>query len=320
MVSSVGWQEIRQSITNFANTCYLWLAERIRKLVSYFFFTDFHGFKPAALLTRRQGIIDTQGAKTLRVDGTQIDALYIPSSSPFRTGNAVVLCLNGPYQKANPEKHWLPLLKNGADVVLWNPEQLAGTVKIAENLLHVLQTLRQGNPSQAIAVKGMCAAVDPCIKAVSELNDDKVHLIIDRGFGNTKKLVHALSIFGRLSIFQTIVGQYFDCQGIEKIEKVKGKMLFLIPKMDQVLDVGTKNLTRELFEKAPFDRKELIELKEMDHFSPLNHDAYNRMLRFLAKVGIVRQNFEGVDQKLFPISDIGCVRRTIFPKVIHSCF
>jgi len=320
MVSSVRWQEISQSISNFANTCYLWLAERIRKLVSSLFFTDFNGFNPAALLSRRQEIIDTHGAKPLQVDGTKIDAIYVPSSCPLRTGNVVVLCLNGPYQKANPEKHWLPLLKNGADVVLWNPEQLVGTVKVAADLLLVLQTLKQKNPTQAIAVKGMCAAVDPSIKAVSELNDDQVHLIIDRGFGNSKKLIHSLSILGRLSIFQAVVGKYFDCQGIEKISKVKGKMLFMIPKMDQVLDVGKNNLTRELFEKAPLDRRKCVDLKEMDHFSPLNYDAYNKMLSFLAQLGVVRPNFEGVDQKLFPVADIGCVRRTIFPKVIPSCF
>lgn len=303
-----------------SSTCrqkaYSALAYCVKQAVSKFLYMGFKKLDPVTASERRHSLITKYGATELKPkneDGVEIDAIYIPSNSKSKTGNVLVICLNTTYQDHNPSR-WEPFLRNGADIVLWNPIKLNG-IAYSNDLSSVLHSLRNQNPSQVIAIKTYCASSDPGIKAVYEQNDPNIHLIIDRGYGDVVKLARSFSLVSRLSIIETTLKEQFDCRGINKIKSVKGRILFLIPQTDQVMDCGRDNLTRDLYQ---LKKDAFIALDFQDHWIDWDFTTYNKVFGFLSTVGVISQDFVPVDTSDFPISPPTCLKKECVPFLIKT--
>lgn len=258
-------------------------------------------FTPKLGQDRRQEAINKKQAVILdckNPKGVDIDALYIASSSPKKTGNAIVFALNTSYQDFNP-RHYEPLLANGADVVLWNPTVLEGK-QFAEDLSTVLQALKAKDPQQKIAIKSYCASVDPAIAVAAEMNDPNISLIVDRGWGDVQQMARSFTVVAKLPVAKKVLKEKFDCEGMGKITSVKGKILFLAPpeKEDQAMYWRGRNLTYELREKRPHDQ--FFELPQSDHWTKWNFVTYNRVQKFLSENGIIAPQYEEAGEHLFP--------------------
>jgi hypothetical protein len=249
---------------------------------------------------RRMGLLTSyQGQEFGCVnDGeTQIDAIYLTAQNT--TGNVLVLCLNTTYQDHHLS-HWEPFYENGADILLWNPTKL-GAVSYSKELSCLLRSLREKNPHQEIAVKTYCASTDPGISAVADQKDPKMHLIIDRGHGDVYKLARSFTICAQSSIVQDVLKESFDCDGVNKIRAISGRILFITSEIDQIMDYKKKgNLTRDLH--VIKSDQTLLALDEQDHWSNWTYTTYNTVLGFLKESGVVCSDFNQVQETLFPPS------------------
>ena len=138
--------------------------------------------------------------------------------------------------------------------------------------------MRNNRPEQVVAVKSFCASTDASIKAVADRNDPNIHLIVDRGFGDIKKLLRSFSfIAAHIPVVNAVLNEHFDCNGTEKIKNIRGKLLFIVPGLlDQVLDYGKKrNFTRDLHDNQP--NSSIIEMEGQDHWSKWNAKTFNQV-------------------------------------------
>ncbi len=265
------------------------------------FYVGFRELDSTTALQRRLELTKKYNAETFESangQGDKIDALYIASQSALKTGNVFVLCLNTTYQDHHPSR-WEPFLQSGADVLLWNPTKL-GPVSYSKDLSAILNSLRQKKRDQQIAVKTYCASSDPAIRAVADQEDPKMHLIIDRGYGDVCQLARSFTILAALPLVRSVLKETFDCQGVDKIQKVRGKILFLTPNQgDQVMDYKAhKNLTRDLHAKR--SDQPLIKLDSSDHWSDWGSTTYNDVLKFLAELNVVNKNYNRLEIGQFP--------------------
>ncbi|MBP9842010.1 MAG: hypothetical protein KBC64_06260 [Simkaniaceae bacterium] len=204
----------------------------------------------------------------------------------------MVICLNTTYQDHHPN-HYLPFLENGADVVIWNPTEVTPR-KYKGDLLKLLRVLKRDHPQAEIALKTYCANSDPAIGAAADVGFP-VHLIVDRGHGNAYKLARSLTFFAGLRLVRRILRKEYDCRGIEKIERVRGKILFLTPRGgDQMMDVRQGNLTRDLAARIGATPCFI----PGDHWSKWGVSAYRQAFTFLKSVGVISE--ERLDEKAYP--------------------
>ncbi len=269
-------------------------------MLTRFFYCGFDILDPDIATQRRLSLFTDYNAAEITCtndDGQLMDVVYIPALPEVATGNAIVICLNTTYQDHHPHR-WLPFLQNGADIVLWNPTRLGG-VAYSNELASVLHILKNANPDQTLIVKTYCASSDPAIKAVAELSDDRVHLIIDRGYGDVQQLARSFTVFANLPMVKALLSEKFDCKGIEKIQAVNGQILFLIPReVDQVMDYGTGcNLTLDL---AHLRGDATVLRAVQDHWSDWGFQTYDAVLGFLARLGVVCPDFQPTDPAEFP--------------------
>jgi len=293
------------------------ILEKVEQLFQWAITKAFYvGFQdsltPKELADRRQTYFDQFNTRDLRVDG--IDGIHISSTSDAPTGNILVCCLNHRYQKSHP-RHIEPFLQRGADVVLWNPTGMCPR-SFGEDLTNILRKLRHDNPAAVIALKTYCASSDPAIKAAAELDDPNIHVIVDRGHGDVQTLASSHTGLANLPLVKRILSRDFDCEGRDKIDQVRGRMLFLTPKdVDQVMDYGVKNLTRELYTKRP--HASLLELSPQDHWSSWGAPTYNKVLDFLANVGVVQNHYAPVDKAAYPVPEApSCFKRKVVPPLM----
>lgn len=265
---------------------------------------------------RREQLIREKGAQPLECKSSNnenIDVLYIPSSSPQATGNAVVFALNTTYQDLHP-RNIEPFLNNGSDVVLWNQTDLT-SVQYEKDLSSVLQTLRAQNPTQSIAIKSRCASVDPAIAAVSTQNDPRLSLILESGWGNTPLFARSFTILSKIPFIQRIIQEKFTCHGDEKITSIPGKVLILAPsaRNDQLMHLGNgKNLTHQLHQQCP--RSEFFELQDSDHWSRWGYETYNRVYKFLSENHIFFSTYTPATAQQFPSpSPLSFYERVVIP-------
>jgi hypothetical protein len=276
------------------------IVDLINRIIEYALSTFFymgHKVMPDAIAKERtQSLIDNQGAHRLACQnhaGKDIDLLYVPSSSPHRTGNAVVLALNTTYQN-HPLKHYAHYLKNGADVVLWN-QTAKNTAQYAQDLLSVLKTVQEENPMQKLCIKSYCAAVEPSIAALAELNDPRISLIADRGHGDVFRLARSQTIFGRLSCVQKVLREKFSCGGLQKIKDIPGPIAVVAPPIadDQCMHYayGTRNLTHDLYMARQRDGDALVLYQGGDHWMQWNAAVHDAVNAFLCKNGILAPDY-----------------------------
>ncbi|MBP7074341.1 MAG: hypothetical protein KBA81_03035 [Rhabdochlamydiaceae bacterium] len=298
---------------------YSLIKSAIEKVAMRSFYVGYKELNPTIAAERRLGLLrnfQAQELNCLNDEGNEIDAIYLPAQES--TGNVLVLCLNTTYQDHYPS-HWEPFLKNGADILLWNPTKL-GTVSYSKELSCLLKYLREKKPDQEIAVKTYCASTEPGISAVADQKDPKMHLIVDRGHGDVYKLARSFTIFADLSIVQAVLKENFDCEGISKIKEINGRILFITPEIDQIMDYGKKeNLTRDLH--CVKSDQALIELKEQDRWSHWTFTTYNDVLGFLAQWGIIRANFNQVQEAQFSSSQpVTYFKKRCVPALTKTCF
>ncbi len=230
------------------------LAQRIvEMLISKFLFMGYKEVPQEIARERTQALINNKGAYHLACQNNQgknIDILYVPSSSPKKTGNAVVLALNTTYQDHHP-KHYEHYLANGADIVLWNQTAL-NCNQYAQDLSLVLKTVKTQSPDQKLCIKSYCQSVEPSIAAAAELNDPNISIIADRGHGNVFKLAESQTILAKLPCIQKILREKFSCDGMQKLKSIPGPMAFVAPPAndDQCMQYawGKRNFfTHDLF-------------------------------------------------------------------------
>lgn len=261
-----------------------------RQRVVSTFHTWYKTLPPETAQKHRHELIHNFDAKELACEDSEIDALILKSKSFLRTGNFLVYCINTTYQNHHP-RHFAPFLNNGADVVVWNANLAGLTPKnYSRDLTFVLKALRKQNPEQSIAVMGHCMVTDPIISAVSSINDSNIHLIVDRGYGDATSLATALTPLSRIPLIQRILREDCDCQGIEKIKDIGGKILFIFAGTgDQIMDYGWgKNFTQDLAKKRKHHFDAIV-LKGGDHWSAWDYPTYSRVLKFLFEVRVTQK-------------------------------
>lgn len=300
---------------------YALVKSTIEKVALSSFYCGYNEIDPKIALQRKTELVKKYQAEEVSVEnhqGKKIDAVYIRHRGQLATGNVLVLCLNTTYLDHHPSR-WEPFWKSGADVLLWNPTTL-GPKPYAEDLQAVLKSLREKNPNQVIGLKSYCASSDPAISAAAARKDPNVHLIVDRGHGDVKKLARSFTILSSLPIVQTVLEESFDCKGVEKIKNIAGKMLFFIPgQLDQVMDCGKGNLTKDLHNQKPDET--LVKLKGHDHWSDWTFNTYNEALNFLAKVGVVHNKHSPVKEEDYPEAPpLGCFPQKCVPFLTKSWF
>ena len=114
----------------------------------------FKGYKPldrTAMIEQREVVIRERNGFSLPCPnsfGLKMDVLYIPSASPSKTGNVMVIADTTSYQdrlqRGFPSKH-KNFLDCGVDIVLWNPTEIRSK-QYADDLLSVLKILKKGAP------------------------------------------------------------------------------------------------------------------------------------------------------------------------------
>lgn len=289
----------------------------VRWVITKRFFSGFQRLSSAQMAARREERLEKNGVRTLPCsnrEGGAVDALYVRSLADRRTGHVVVFCLNSEYQNSHPRHQW-PFLENGADVVLWNPTKL-GSHAYAEDLSAVLQKLRADNPEQKIVVKTYCASSEPSIKALAELQDPEMHLIVDRGHGNVQKLARSSTVLAKLPMVQRVLQREFSCDGEANIQKLRGRILFLTPHLDQVMDYGKGgNLTRDLAHLR--QDQPVLEIDSHDHWSSWDAETLEGVLTHLQELGVVQG--KEVAREEFPKVRATYFQKKCLPRLIKSC-
>jgi len=310
------------------STCLYKIADQIfTALLKRSFFNGQFSLLPTAL--NRQRTLELLKAGACRLNcrnqaGRKIDAIYISSTSPKRTGNALVYALLKPYQRFHP-KNFQHLLEDGADIVLWNPTLALGN-HYKSDLETVLRKLKQLRPMQKVAVAAYCASVDPSIAAVSAISDPSISLIVDRGYGEVRKFAMGFTVAAQLPCLQRWIAHKAGCDGLRKINSIPGNVLFVAPpkRADQLMryNQGKRNFTYDLYEtrqkRHPFATR-MITLQNSDHWTPWSSSVHNKCKRFLSDNQIVATSYRHVSHKEFPIpSPPSFFRRHIFPLLIRS--
>jgi hypothetical protein len=223
----------------------------------------------------------------------EVEARLLRSASAQRTGNIVVICLNTTYLDHHPH-HYLPFLENGADVLLWNPGGDVTPKHYEADLLKVLQAVHAEKPEATLALKTYCANTDPAISAASQC-DFPVHLMVDRGHGDACALARSITLFAGCRWVEKILEKDFVCGGLQKIEQIRGRILFMRPQGgDQMMDDKRENFTAQLAQRVGG----VVEWIPGDHWSKWGKTAYGHAFRFLRSVGIVSD--EQINEGQYP--------------------
>lgn len=284
------WTQLLQRIEN-----------RVTSIIAKMFFKGYQSLDSKAMIAQREGVIRERNAFSLpcpNSGGQKMDLLYIPSASPSRTGNLMVIADTTSYQ--DRLEHSFPskykhFLNCGVDIVLWNPTEI-NPKRYADDLLCVLKVLKKRQPDQKIVVKAHCASVEPAISAAAHF-DSSVSLLLDRGYADTLQLARSFTILSTIPGVRRILEKQFCCNGMQNLQRFQGKIIFVAPadpSADQVVYWRGKNLTYEMHQYRKhhgFFKDALIKLGEQsDHWSRWNADEYNQITQELQKLGITANN------------------------------
>lgn len=305
------------------------LERLIESLMRRFFYMGYKPLDSAVRQERTNQVLQIQGARKITVlseSGKKIEAIYISSTSAHRTGNALVFALTEPFQKFNP-RYYRHLLKDGADIVLWNPTQPTA-VDYARDLQKVLKKLKESKPEQRIAVKAYCMPVQSAIWAVSSFQDSSISLILDRGFGKVQELARSITLFANQALCRRKISEKFDVNSHSHIQRCAGNVLFLAPERDsdQLLCYGKgKNFTYDLYESRRAKGRRFgdrwITLPNGDHWSKWDYRTHNKVKDFLCKEGIITSGYCPVGEKLYPLQPPpSFFSRIIIPLLAKSWF
>jgi processive 1,2-diacylglycerol beta-glucosyltransferase len=320
-------KQIVQAIMTFFKSLgnlFLW---PFKKMADMWFFSGFRTNNHAEKFQRRKKLLDEQGAVPIEglfstVSKKAIDALYIKSKAPNRTGNLLIYSVAKSYENARP-KNFVPFLESGADVLLFNPS--ANTTKTMEaDLKQLILKLKEKNPDQKIAIYGHCLAGHVASSVGSDFNDGSVSLIIDRGYGDGYALADKVTLIA--SFVKPYIKNNYSAYSLDRIGNFKGRALFISPKHggDQLLHTKTKNMTRELFNLWSKNKPEeqtknaYVELpKGADHWSPLDLQTQTRINEFLKEQNIIA-SLPKLDPKVFHPAHPTYFSRKILPFLLKN--
>lgn len=276
--------------------CLVQIVEWVAKRIIHFSFYAGYLILSAEVIEEREAYLhrahQAVALDCRNVSGVPIKVRYIPSQAHAKTGNALVLCLNTTYEDHHP-RHWIPFLHTGVDIVLWNPTQALPKI-YEEDLFAVLQLLNTRNPHQMIGIKSYCASTDPAISAAARVNFP-IPMIIDRGHGDVYSLTRSYSCLAGSALIKKILTEEYACFGIDKIAMLRGKILFFSPTVDQVMDFGERNFTRELAHRLP-QETHVMETISGDHWSNWGATTYSLAFHFLKSTGLI--------SVITPVSDL----------------
>jgi hypothetical protein len=301
--------------TGFFGEIYTWIAQKIHRWLISHFFPNFHNPITPALQERHGAAMIGYGnwAPLSIPQHPGIDALYVPANGHHRTGHVIVMCFNGPYQMANPEKHWKLFWAAGADIVLWNPTQIDGP-QMATELEALLGTLRTANPNQIITVKTSCAGSAAAIQAVESRHDPRIHLILDRAFGCAEQVVRSVTILAKLPIVRTILQNHFVCSGLSRIGNIAGQTLILEAEHDQIL--GRERHSHALYQRADSSRRDHYLMRGLDHWAAWDSPTCDKVIDSLRKWSVISN--QPVDTTSFIRPKYSFFYTYIFPYLIRA--
>lgn len=270
-----------------------------RAIVDGVFFSGFN-LSENERKNRRKELISTQNAEPIEgeksplyssVSKKPLDALYFSSPSSQATGNVVIFVL-GKYYQSFSSRNYQHLLRDGADVVLFNPtEKNVGAMK--EDLKTLVEELHRRNPDRKMLLHSYCVGTQAATAVAGEVAEKglTIPVIVDRGYLDALSLGKKVTPFARLPYSKRYIRKKCDAQVKDKINKHSGEMLFLTPEQgkDQLMHRRGKkerNMTRELMELHSGGH-EMIELKEGDHWSSWSLDVHKQVRTFLQRMEIL---------------------------------
>jgi hypothetical protein len=293
------------------------------------FFVGFRVNNHAERLQRRKKLLE-QGAIPIEglfssVSNKAIDALYIKSTAPHRTGNLIIYSVPKFYQNSHPQ-NYAPYLEGGADVLLFNPSANT-TTTMAADLKQLIEKLKEKNPDQKISIYGHCLAGHVAASVACDFNDPSVSFIFDRSFGDGYQLVEKVTPLAYIPFIASHIQNNFNLSTLQKIGNFKGRVLFISTKQgkDHLLHTNTRNITREYFQlwsnnkSAEHTQNAYIELpKGACHWSTLDLETQTRIDEFLKEEGIIA-TLPKLDPKAFhPPRPESYFNRNILPLFLRN--
>lgn len=292
---------------------------------SFFSGYDGHPVTPQIKTTKRTELalsfaLRNYSAVRSAATGKEIDFVHIQSQSPKRTGNALVFLLNGHYQYFN-RKHYAHLLKDGADILLFNPTDLTCTT-MEYDLRSVLDQVVKDNPSMNIALYGYCVGAHVAAKVACSYalhGQTNMPFIFDRGFGNTCELACKVSCLTKFGAFQEVLNEKYNLRVETVVQNHSGPMLVITCPQgrDQLMHRGAMNLTMNLADRHT-NGHSLRVIQQGDHWSARDADTWNAIKDFLALCGILISDYTRMSQTDFPrIEPKDCKTSALFYKVVQ---
>ncbi len=230
-----------------------------------------------------------------------IDALYIPSQSEKKTGNAVIFVLGKHYQSLHPN-NYQHLLEDGSDVVLFNPSKY--TIEAMDSdLKELIKELKTRDSDQKLSLSGYCVGAHVAASVASDIAAGNVEgvkaesfpVIVDRGFGDGLEMAQKVTVFNRLPFVARRIDRLYNMYANKKLSNHRGSMLFVSPEQgkDQMLHTKSRNITKEMMEFHKGKHK-LVELEGGDHFTPWTIKVHNKVKKFFQKQGIIAGDYRKV--------------------------
>lgn len=195
-------------------------------------------------------------------------------------------------------------LKNGFEVIVWNPSIPRLTnQQYSNDFSSVLKAVKkQRGESAPILVKAYCASVEPTLVAAAELPEHRsVVLILDRGYADAEEMGRSTTTLCAIPLIRNLIRKDFACDGKNKLQQFQGRIIWVSPEdpsVDQMMywPKTGENLTHKmqaLRQSSGFTDDHSIKLgANTDHWSHWNQEDYDAMSQTLLSMKIISQILE----------------------------
>jgi hypothetical protein len=289
---------------------YLWI-DGVKKIISVFLRKSFfHGHTVPLKPLTKERIVDLtsfHGAAAfpcLNESGKPLDVLSLCTNRNAPQGT-IIFSENAFYQKRlrdHVPHQYEYFLKNGFEVILWNPTlpRLTNQQYISD-LTSVLKAVKEKRGDAApILLKANSAGVEPTLVAAAKMpNHSSLVLILDRGYADAEEMARSTTIVTTLPIVRNLIQKDIACDGKNKLQQFQGKIIWISPE-DATADQMTYwpktgiNLTHQMQALRPGDH--WIKLGEnADHWSHWNRSDYDAISHALLKMKIIKNIIESPD-------------------------
>lgn len=263
-------------------------------------------------------------------------AFLFKSISPNTTGNIFIFLTSKKCSNIHPRQlqHYL---ERGADVVTFDADVYKDPISHSKDLQKLIKYLKTEKKVKKIAVHSYCTTGQSAIDALAKLKDKNISLICDRVFGDFEKLATSMTIISKLWFIKDIIKR-LDCTSIRNIENIPGKVLFMWPDNDVILDYkkGSKkgNLTKDLYlaySKKQKEKATVVHLHNYSHWQyPYTVLDQKKLDEFLKENKILSSLYQSTEDKRFINIDklkrfysyppLSRFKKDILPYLIKSWF